>query len=458
MRYLKRICLSIIRLKVRTFLLCFIIFVFATAISVVTSIHQSTLDATHSILDRVPIITAVRFDHDAYNAGSFGPAKYLTLDLIEALGDYPEVAYYDYNIVQNFQVRDIKQYTEYEGDDYYVSLTFKGVEYPEVLDFKQGIVNLVNGRTFTQSEIDSSQSVGIISNELAQLNDLTLGDMITIYEETYAYINDTWVVTHLYEQDVEIIGIYENQGFKGVDSEIYNNVYVPNSFVVSVVAQGELSETDTLDRMISVSTPNFVLKSPEAIDEFVSTVQAYLPPYYAVNSTLGLYRQLATPLIQLENASSMSMKVLLLSGSIVLVLSVLLYTRSKRYEIGVYKSMGESNLKVILLQLGELLVISSLTLTLALGTGYIISKTIVEATTKEALSTPNESETVWQDPIGGGNLSIEMDPDVFASSFEMVLSVSYGIKYYGYTLGLMSLASLVSIIYMIRLKPQDLLM
>ena len=98
MRYLKRITLSITRLKVRTLGLFITIFVFASAISIVTAIHQSTIDASDRILNEIPLITSVRLDYDKYNEGSFGDIEMMTLELIEEIGSVEQVDYYDYNI------------------------------------------------------------------------------------------------------------------------------------------------------------------------------------------------------------------------------------------------------------------------------------------------------------------------------------------------------------------------
>ena len=458
MRYLKRITLSITRLKVRTLGLFITIFVFASAISIVTAIHQSTIDASDRILNEIPLITSVRLDYDKYNEGSFGDIEMMTLELIEEIGSVEQVDYYDYNITQQFQVGGIKSYTELDIPDLYTYLNFRGVAYPDVLDFKQGVANLISGRTFTQEELDMSKPVGIISKDLAELNNLSEGDNFSITDVTYEYIDGEWTPTTQYENIIEIIGIYEYEGYDDYGITAKNTVYVSNAFIVSVFSDIDPTPEETFRRLIDIAQPNYVLKSPNDIESFVQEVTEKLPSYYSVDSTINLYHRLAQPLSQLEKTSFTSLITLLISGAIVLILLVFVYTRSKRYELGVYKSMGESNNKLIRLLLGELLVVSLVSLTLALFSGYTISKTIVESSTRDTLRAQDIDENTWKDPVGDDYLNIEIDVTELATSYEIVLSPAYITRYYGYTMGLLTVAALISIVYMVRLQPQKLLM
>ena len=124
----------------------------------------------------------------------------------------------------------------------------KGINYAPVIDFEEQKGKLVDGRVFTQEEVDNGTSVAIISKKLAEKNNLHVGDTFTLANAVYTYDNETGEEKLVTSRDVvlEVIGLFESQSIKEdqgessdngmfdwMDIEYQNTVYVPNEIVAS---------------------------------------------------------------------------------------------------------------------------------------------------------------------------------------------------------------------------------
>ena len=63
-------------------------------------------------------------------------------------------------------------------------------------------------------------------------------------------------------------------------------------------------------------------------------------------------------------------------GSAILCLILILTIRSRYYEIGVFLSLGQSKVKIILQQLFEMLLIAAVAFVISLGTGKLVSNVV----------------------------------------------------------------------------------
>lgn len=98
----------------------------------------------------------------------------IDIDLIKQIGALSYVKYFDYNTSTYLGSESIESYQGEGTEDEVVmmgpSMDFKlnGINYAPVIDFEEQKGKLVDGRVFTQDEVDNGTSVAIISNKLAE--------------------------------------------------------------------------------------------------------------------------------------------------------------------------------------------------------------------------------------------------------------------------------------------------
>ena len=69
----------------------------------------------------------------------------------------------------------------------------------------------------------------------------------------------------------------------------------------------------------------------------------------------------------------MFLVVVIVAGSAILCLILILTIRNRYYEIGVFLSLGQNKIKIILQQLLEILIIATVAFALSLTTGKVVS-------------------------------------------------------------------------------------
>lgn len=168
--------------------------------------------------------------------------------------------YYDYNKRNIIKPHVLEEITNYEGIiavDYTVDIEVdienadpvvprndkiynfmaKGNKFEKMIEFKTGEFELLEGRMYTQDEIDEHAKVCLVTDELASFNNWEVGDEIGI-----SYLLGTGSdIEHLPKSDrfskFEIIGIYKNNT-KDVPSSIStepgNLILLPSTSIADI--------------------------------------------------------------------------------------------------------------------------------------------------------------------------------------------------------------------------------
>ena len=195
-----------------------------------------------------------------------------------------------------------------------------GISSNSLMQFGHNAINLTAGRKFTKSEMSVSDdsSVIIISEALAQANDLTIGSTFELYRiirfpeesqtrgfttldsENPHWFDDEFVYARI-SMEFEVVGLYEVTGYE--DGQVsQNTLYVPN-LVIDVmknkIAVATLSSWNYVDyelpkdlsqelhndlQGIPVDNAFFSLRDTVDVDVFVKEARPLLPHdfYYFV--------------------------------------------------------------------------------------------------------------------------------------------------------------------------------
>lgn len=247
-----------------------------------------------------------------------------------------------------------------------------------VADFTSGASEIKKGVGITSDTADNS---AVISSDLADENDLSVGDIFTVSTT----VDDTET-----SYTLTVVGIYDNSS-TATTAQMMSNASNPqnNIYTNLTTANTMKGETDTLDSAI------YTLSNPKNMDAFVKEIKSDIDTdSYSVTSSDEIYEQMLSPL---NNISSIAQNIVILvavAGAVILTLIIILSIRERRYEIGVLMSLGENRLKIIGQFFTDLLMVTVVSLVIAsfagnfvgnaLGNQLLSSSTSTEQTTQNA--------------------------------------------------------------------------
>lgn len=227
--------------------------------------------------------------------------------------------------------------------------------------FYNGMATIVEGRSFTQEEIDSGAQVCIISRALADANGLHVGDTITMnanqpmvnrslwaaedmLSESYGFVNlhdfpgDDLTDPRGVDVTLEIVGVYSAPLYKNtIDEFTPNTVFAPYDAVQL--------EYNRLMYRLPVHTQNLILHNGQG-EAFLQAVRdaGYPDGLYTVEVTN--YPEVEKVLALMAADSVTLMAVSAAVGVLMLVIILALYARSWRKENAVLAMLGTGRLRI----------------------------------------------------------------------------------------------------------------
>ena len=215
------------------------------------------------------------------------------------------------------------QFEDAPKSDY--NLTLKGAEgiHPDLRDE----LRLIEGRVPEPGD----KNVAVINQWLTDGWDRHPGDHITVTSEKEGGI----------ETELEIIGVYMNQGSYRYDAEYTfseNTIYTDLGVIEDFTGSTDLRSAE------------YIMEDPAEIPDFLDRMEALELPdrdRMAVITMDGDYRKIAMSMESLVNMATLIFGAAILLGAVILIALVMISLSSREYEIGVLLSMGENRAKVI---------------------------------------------------------------------------------------------------------------
>lgn len=261
--------------------------------------------------------------------------------------------------------------------------------------FVDGKASIVEGRSFTKEEQNSGAKVCLVSQALAQVNGLTIGDHIAItahptitnvmlyFEEDM--LDETYPFVDIYESagehlSLEIVGIYSAPLYKNtIDGFTPNTIIAPYLAVQLDPGRGF---------SMPVHTQNFILRNGQG-EEFLNAVReaGYPDGLYTIYET---NYDAVKEVLSYMNTDSMMLLVICTSvGVLMLVIVLALYARSWRKENAILAMLGTTKIRIALRMFVCLMVLILLGCTAAFG-GICAAKSYMEATLNRVYIGENE--------------------------------------------------------------------
>lgn len=498
MNFIKRGWLSLTRRKGKAIILFTVIFILGNVMAGAVSIRQASSNVEKVIKHQLGSKATIDLDFKKVEKEFQKDDKYrvkgLDTELINKIGNSEYVKYYDYNLSVMMGKGDLKPFvSEKEGNAVMSSVagggsggsdfTLKGVQYNEVLDFNEKKAQLIDGRVFTNDEIEKGNKVTIISKKVADENNLKVGDKIVLPNEIYDYssgYSENSEPSTSRDLVLEVIGIFEptnvepKEGEKDEDGnmqmDFFNTMYQNTMYVPNLVAKGETDFQNTefskllpeemkgnQDEMYS---PVYILKNPEMSDSFKNEIEKLIPSPYKLNSSTDEYDSIAAPIKSMEKLSTYVLIAAIGASLLIVSLVVLLFLRDRKHEFGVYLSLGEKRARVIGQIIFEVITIAILALGLSVSSGNMLASSLSNSMVQSQIEAQMEKESnemgtmFLSDP---GEKTKVTEEDV-SEAYKVNLTPSYLITFFSLGIGTILGATIVPMGYLMRLNPKKIML
>lgn len=478
--FINRALLSFKRNKNHSIILFLIILIVSVSISTAIYISDATQASVKEIKSKLPAILSLEYKGSGISN--------IDKKTVEILGNSRYIDSFDYRTFFYQESDKIKRWKKNQEDEH-ISIhgekninffTLQGVHNPNILEVLSGNKELIEGATFNNSDIENANAVALIDERLASLNSLKINDTIHLKTRDInrkesellwkTSPNEEAISNFEIEFPVKLIGIlkdksniiFDNQE-KDAFSSIVNIIYVPNNYIYNI--RKELAEIRYNKELISLDTKTsiensqnifdiyFKLKKADKINQFIRESEDIIPKGYEFISNQNNYKDIVTPIKNLENIS-FAVLVSSITISIILVsIIIVYYIRRRRREIGIYISLGEKKEKIILQFIFEIIIISILSFILSI----LISKFISSEISNSLLSIDKNDIIMDFDKFSSiflKNISAEEMIDTYKINY----SINTTLKSLSIIFLTMIFSSISAIIYILKIKTREMLL
>lgn len=427
MNFLKRAVKYCARQKLRSLVLFFTFTLLSTTVLIAYSSERAVQQGTKQIKETVG--ASVRMELDTNNQNNFGAAEdfgngasgytyqgdFITEKIIDAISKLPGVVSYNakssegyWGIHKNFEIFPAM-----------VNAPDLATPYPAVLDssldikFLNGTYKLEEGRHIQPED----SYVALIPKELADKNSLSVGDKITFQDGVEEAGTSTF----------EIIGLFG--GTEGTTKQAITPDGIP--------ANCGYIDINSLDKIYGLTGYDYLdiyTHSPEEAKELMETIKN-LPEVkgktFIFNLNTEDFDMVSTPLSSFGSMVDTAVWTITVIGTLIIVLFLVLWTRSRKKEIAILLAVGRSKAEIVGQFLTENILIAILSMLASIALSFGLANQIGSFIIGKA------GEDI-------ANLNIQ-------------IATSDMIKVFGTGFILICLAVVIASYTVIRLQPKDIL-
>lgn len=368
--------------------------------------------------------------------------------------------------------------------------------FPNMIEFVDGNYTIVDGRFYTQEEIDNAEFVLLISQAFAEVNDLKVGDTYT-YDVTspsdFSRFSGKIVDEEIYRKEFEIVGIFDHTDKILPGSSNFNYTYpyenpdnmllMPSTtaymstldyqqllfdYYASINPGDEYYENeenrpseDTLNNT-NVSDCTFLLNDPLEVDTFVESYQDKLPQFMKLDANNDEFKRLSKPLDTLGLYANFIIWLVVINAIIIISLVTALTLKTREYEIGVLLSIGASKLKIVAQFFIELALVAVIGFTLAVGSGSLVAnkvgQKVLEFQIQESEVEEDDGYDYNYESIWNSDYTTEITLDDLISEYNVSISPLIIGEIYVLGLGIVLISILIPSLMIMRFNPKKILM
>ena len=360
MDWKKRAGAYLVRKKIRTGILFFIMMLITAAVLAVLSMQESTGKVQTKLLE----LSNSGFQIESLlQDGSIEQKKLSQVEQVEGVKE----AQYEFDGIG--QLEDAKavereQAVQLDQGNMGELVGYHGVtSSDQELNFASGALNLKEGRALTK---DDSGKV-LVHEELAKENNWTVGSKIKLknFQNGDATANSK-------EVTVEIVGIFNgklSEQSTGLTSDLTENrIYMDYKTSQSLIGKDESNAI--------VHRAIFTVKDPSKLEEVISRVKE-LPLKWdsmQLSKNEQVFEQVASPIQNFKSLMTLLTSSVFVLAVIVLFLILLFTLRERIHEFGILMSVGISRKEIIAQILLELYTVAATSSIFALMLGSFVAK------------------------------------------------------------------------------------
>jgi len=531
----KRAMTNIRRQPVKSGILLVLMVVLGALASGAISVRMAMNNTEESVLMQTPVVAGVTLDAEAAAEAAgisvmelspeFWRVDNPTREDLSAVGSLPYVRAYDSVMMPSVFSRDldwammeldasasqfessIRGLTQWGG--YVENFLTRGVANPELTDIHAGLIELVDGRVFTQADIENRSQVIIVSQLFADTNNLQVGSMMEIENNVYNYAEfarqgvGNFTAHWHYEEfmaahqvlEFEVVGLFdvveefdfssaqEGGGWEFEESlrgraGLYNRFYIPITVAEDLIAfvnEGMLSILDEILEMSPWYQPEdlvpdepwmesiFVLYDPRDLEAFSLAGTELLPGYWGISDLRGVNAGVVASMDSTRDIANVILFVTIGASIAVLTLVITLLLRERRHEIGVYMALGEKKRNVIVQFIIEVMVVTTVAIGISLFAGHSLSSAMSRNLLEQNLATQAAEQRgvipgvaiPWELTLfNPGELPLEEVLELADTSLDASIMAAFA----GASFAVVLASTVTPIAYVVKLEPKNVLM
>ncbi|MBE6146050.1 MAG: ABC transporter permease [Firmicutes bacterium] len=268
--------------------------------------------------------------------------------------------------------------------------------YEAMSDFITGNYTISEGEV--SSDFTSNNCV--ISEELATLNELKVGDTIKLVNPDNSKLTYELIVSGIYKENTD-----EASDMKNMFSNSANTIITNSTMLEKIIADDE-------DLGVTV-TPTFILTSTDVADKFSEEVKSKgLSEYYTVSNNVDTVTGATKSISNVKTFATTFLIITLIIGGVVLLVINMINIRERKYEIGVLRTIGMKRITVISQFMIELLIVCVFGLLIGAGIGAVSSVSVANSLlANEIENASTDMEGINQNFGGGMNRPSDVPDD-----------------------------------------------
>jgi putative ABC transport system permease protein len=377
----------------------------------------------------------------------------LLIDDIKILSEVDGIA--DYNVEALWHEMRAVNFKRVEGlfprDTDVPAISLRGFRELSLMDFIQdGGITLVEGR-FTQAD-DVSKLV--ISKELAELNNLTVGDYLVFETLPMQDIGMLEIMTRYgftepppTQIQGEIVGIYQNN--RNITFDAMPGI-VSRSAENSIFTDLHFTEVGVREGDPFYYTAYFYADN---VDEFNKTRERLLSAdinwkRYILKDRNETVEELGAAFAQLKDIGQLLLWVVIISGFLTLSLAFIFFIKGRSHEIGIWLSLGKHKKNIIWQLVFENVLLAAVSLTICAAITPLVSD-VAESFLNNQIIAETENLNYTAEQI------ISLGDTFVAERVQLVITADTIAIVSGIVIALIVLATVIAVIPIIRLKPRE---
>lgn len=499
MNIFKRTWMSVTKRKGKTLIMLTVIFLIGNIIAGAVSINNATKQVEDSMKNQLGAKATVDMNVKLNQSGEIDPDTYkvFTADMAEELAKLSQVKDVKYSVNSNLRKEGIKLYSRDEDEDIDSSqkssgnmsfTTFGGGDSVTILGAKGEVpeeiskeeISITEG-TYPKAQDDKKEL--LISEKFAKLNNLKVGDTYTLntYKIDFKDMNSEPDITNTSDQEFVISGLFKVNSKPNttndpmadfMEENQHNTMYTDYKTINEIDIENAKGMIDSdnpyrkdVESCRSMVTPIYELNSVDDIDSFIEDAKKIIDEdSFIIKTTRDEFDKVAGSILNMKDMSQVVLVFGIGASVLILTLVLFLFMRDRKSEFGIYQALGESKFKSTLQVLLEVLIITVVGVSLAFVSGNIAAKNISTNMIKNQMN-QNELNNQNQDgmfviSIGGdfGNQLTDITEEEIAENFKVEVTSKSVVMFYSIMIGSAMIATGLSSIFILRLKPREILL